>query len=129
MEKHYVIRDINVEAALRAANAAENDIKIRKSVVEKLAMCQVCQRLHHEQQQQLIIQHQQQHSINEVYRSMTDWWDVQANCQTIKFSTVALNKNDEKKRNKNRRRSNAAARVPVYDGLSNSAEGINDKMI
>jgi len=90
-KKHYVIRDINVEAALRAANAAENDIKIRKSVVEKLAMCQLCQRLH---QQQTIAQHHQEQETSKIYRNMTDWWDVQANCQTIQISTPALNNNE-----------------------------------
>jgi len=85
-KKHYVIRNINVEAALRAANAAENDIKIRKGAVEKLAMCQLCQRLHLEQPSG-----RQQ----KIYHNMTDWWDIQANCQTIRFTTESALNNDE----------------------------------
>jgi hypothetical protein len=85
-KKHYVIRDISVDAALRAANAQENETKIRKSVVEKLAMCQLCQRLDDERRN---------YSSNKIYRSITDWWDIQASCQTIKFTNSApLNNNN-----------------------------------
>jgi len=88
-KKHYVVRDVSVETALRAANAEENARKIKNSVEEKLAMCQLCQLLHL-QQHHNIIRHQQK-----IYRNMTDWWDIQANCQTIRFSTsTSLNINE-----------------------------------
>ena len=53
----------------------------------KTAMCRLCERLH------------QPSVVLKVYDDMTDWWDVKANCQTLRFTPrvhngVPLTKND-----------------------------------
>ena len=78
-KKHYVVRDVCKETI-----AEDDNKKIKKTNVDKIAMCQLCQRLH---QQSIVPQ-------NKIYRNMTDWWDIQANCQTAQITTP-LTQNDE----------------------------------
>ena len=78
-KKHYVVRDVCKETVIE-----DDTKKVKLANVDKIAMCQLCQRLH----QQSIVQE------NKIYRNMTDWWDIQANCQTAQITSPLFTQND-----------------------------------